>query len=83
MTGKYLLPKTKIGSRGMKTEKTALFFRRVQMSPSLPNYRLSSMDDLERSLMLLQNKTRRLILERLVREPHYPCLLYTSDAADD
>ena len=45
------------------------------MSPSLPNYKLSSMDELERSLMLLQNKTRRSILERLVREPHYPMQL--------
>ena len=45
------------------------------MSLSLPNYRLSSMDQLERSLMLLQNKTRRSILERLVREPHYPMQL--------
>ena len=33
------------------------------------------MDELERSLMLLQNKTRRSILERLVREPHYPMQL--------
>jgi len=33
------------------------------------------MDQLERSLMLLQNKTRRSILERLVREPHYPMQL--------
>ena len=45
------------------------------MSPSLPNYRLSSMDELEHSLSLLQNKTRRSILERLVREPHYPMQL--------
>ncbi len=33
------------------------------------------MDQLERSLILLQNKTRRSILERLVREPHYPMQL--------
>ena len=33
------------------------------------------MDELEHSLSLLQNKTRRSILERLVREPHYPMLL--------
>ena len=31
------------------------------------------MSDLETALKLLQNKLRRQILERLVREPHYPC----------
>ena len=59
----------------MKIDAKASFCRRVQMSPSLPNYRLSSMDELEHSLSLLQNKTRRSILERLVREPHYPMQL--------
>ena len=33
------------------------------------------MDELEHSLSLLQNKTRRSILERLVREPQYPMQL--------
>jgi predicted transcriptional regulator len=33
------------------------------------------MSDLETTLSLLQNKLRRQILERLVREPHYPMQL--------
>ncbi|MBT5121731.1 MAG: helix-turn-helix domain-containing protein, partial [Euryarchaeota archaeon] len=33
------------------------------------------MSDLETALSLLQNKLRRQILERLVREPHYPMQL--------
>ena len=45
------------------------------MRGALRNYRLSSMGDLDKTLNLLQNKTRRLILERLVREPHYPMQL--------
>ena len=45
------------------------------MRGTLRNYRLSSMGDLDKTLNLLQNKTRRLILERLVREPHYPMQL--------
>ena len=33
------------------------------------------MDDIDASLALLENKVRRAILERLVREPHYPLQL--------
>ena len=33
------------------------------------------MGDLDTTLNLLQNKVRRQILERLVREPHYPMQL--------
>ena len=33
------------------------------------------MTDLDQALYLLQNKTRRQILERLAREPHYPMQL--------
>ena len=35
----------------------------------LPNLELRSMTDLDQALYLLQNKTRRQILERLAREP--------------
>ena len=33
------------------------------------------MSDVNNALYLLQNKTRRQILERLAREPHYPMQL--------
>ena len=33
------------------------------------------MADLDQALAILQNKARRAILERLVREPHYPLQL--------
>ena len=33
------------------------------------------MSDLDQALAILQNKARRAILERLVREPHYPLQL--------
>ena len=33
------------------------------------------MADIDHALRLLQNKVRRQILERLVREPHYPMQL--------
>ena len=33
------------------------------------------MADIDQALYLLQNKTRRQILERLAREPHYPMQL--------
>ena len=33
------------------------------------------MTDLDEALGILQNKARRAILERLVREPHYPLQL--------
>ena len=33
------------------------------------------MEDIDTALTLLQNKLRRQILERLVREPHYPMQL--------
>ena len=41
----------------------------------LVNLRFSSMADIDHALRLLQNKVRRQILERLVREPHYPMQL--------
>jgi len=40
--------------------------------PPLGNSELSSVEDIDTALTLLQNKLRRQILERLVREPHYP-----------
>ena len=33
------------------------------------------MSNIDEALDLLQNKVRRLIMERLVREPHYPMQL--------
>ena len=36
---------------------------------------MSSLNDIDASLALLENKVRRAILERLVREPHYPLQL--------
>ncbi len=44
-------------------------------SSSLGNLELSSMTDLDTALKLLQNTLRREILERLVKEPHYPMQL--------
>ena len=41
----------------------------------LVNLRLCNMADIDYALRLLQNKVRRQILERLVREPHYPMQL--------
>ena len=41
----------------------------------LGNFELSNVNDVDNALTLLQNKLRRQILERLVREPHYPMQL--------
>lgn len=41
----------------------------------LGNLKLSNMTDVDTVLTLLQNRLRRQILERLVREPHYPMQL--------
>jgi len=41
----------------------------------LGNLELSNVSDIDKALTLLQNKLRRQILERLVREPHYPMQL--------
>ena len=55
---------------GIELQKTD--FEKVHQ---LVNLRLCNMADIDYALRLLQNKVRRQILERLVREPHYPMQL--------
>ena len=56
---------------GIELQKTD--FEKVHQ---LVNLRLCNMADIDYALrLLLQNKVRRQILERLVREPHYPMQL--------
>ena len=49
--------------------------RWLDRGPTTIQPRVEEMTDLDKALHLLQNKIRRQILERLIREPHYPMQL--------